>query len=488
MNGMKALFRAKSLDSRITSQGTAAKEHWLGYLIGPSGALLLNAVLAAYLNVFYTDVLGLTSVAGGAFLVVFPIVSKVLDAVANFVMGYLIDRTRTRQGKARPYLLLAAPLLMLSGILLFLVPQAGTKIQVLWIIISYNLYYSIAFTTYNVSHNLMVPLSTRDSSQRGKLSVFSQISTIMMSGIIVALIFPMFILPIIGVDKSRWITVMCIISIAALPLTLLEYFFTKERVTAEASDRSEEGNVPFRSQWKAVITDRYMLIFLTYFLIYTFAVCLKNLSLVYYCNYVLGTYNDGITQMLISVVGGVPLGIGIFAVWPLAKRFGKRNLTMAGFAFVAVGSAVCWIFPANMPIVLAGQFIKNLGLLPSAYIIMALFADTLDHMEWKYKFRCDGIAMSIYTTISVTMIGICTGIFNGLLASAGYAAPFYNQSGALVSAQPEAVQHIITFAFVGLETLTSIILIVLLAFLNVEKNLDSKQQEISARREENLYA
>ncbi|MNT78721.1 hypothetical protein D3C72_2179760 [compost metagenome] len=75
-----------------------------------------------------------------------------------------------------------------------------------------------------------------------------------------------------------------------------------------------------------------------------------------------------------------------------------------------------------------------------------------------------------------------------MLASAGYAAPFYNQSGALVSAQPEAVQHIITFAFVGLETLTSIILIVLLAFLNVEKNLDSKQQEISARREENLYA
>ena len=66
------------------------------------GALLLNAVLATYLNVYYTDVLKLTGLWGGAFLVVFPIVSKIIDAVTNVVMGYLIDRTHTKEGKARP--------------------------------------------------------------------------------------------------------------------------------------------------------------------------------------------------------------------------------------------------------------------------------------------------------------------------------------------------------------------------------------------------
>ena len=96
------LLEKRALDSRLTSPDVTAKEKWLGYLLGPSGALLLNAVLATYLNVYYTDVLNLTTVWGGAFLAVFPIVSKIIDAVTNIVMGYIIDRTRTKQGKARP--------------------------------------------------------------------------------------------------------------------------------------------------------------------------------------------------------------------------------------------------------------------------------------------------------------------------------------------------------------------------------------------------
>ncbi|WP_230986942.1 MFS transporter [Cohnella fermenti] len=485
---MKPLLRKKAMDSRIASSDTTAKESWLGYLIGPTGALLLNAVLASYLNVYYTDVLGLTSLGGGAFLIIFPILSKIVSAIANFIMGYIIDRTRSKQGKARPWLLIAAPLMTLSGILLFLIPNAEPKVQAIWIVFSYNLYYAFAFTIYNLSHNLMVPLSTRDSLQRGKLSVFSQVSTIMMSGIIVALIFPMAILPVIGVDKQLWSVVMSVISIAALPLTLLEYYYTKERVTAEAAEDEAKPSIPFGKQLKAILKDKYMMIILSYFLIYTFATSLKNLSLIYYCNYVLGTYNDGITQTLISAIGGIPMGIGILVVWPLAKRFGKRNVTLAGFVLVAVGSVVCWVFPTSLTIVLVGQFIKNMGLLPSAYIFMALFADTLDHLEWKERFRSDGIAMSIYTTIAVSMIGICTGVFNGMLSSAGYVAPYYGSSGELVTAQSNAVQQMITFSFTGFETITSIVLLVLLAFLNVERHLDRKQQEIKSRREETLHA
>ena len=76
-------------------------EKWLGYLIGPTGALLLNAVLGTYLNVYYTDVLKLTKVWGGAFLVI----SKILDAITNVTIGYAIDHTHTSEGKARPWLL-----------------------------------------------------------------------------------------------------------------------------------------------------------------------------------------------------------------------------------------------------------------------------------------------------------------------------------------------------------------------------------------------
>ena len=92
-------------------------------------------------------------------------------------------------------------------------------------------FYSFAYTIFNMSHNLMVPLSTRDATQRGSLSVFNQISNIMMTGILVALVFPTVIMPIIGVDQGKWIALMSVLSILALPLTLLEYYFTKERVT-----------------------------------------------------------------------------------------------------------------------------------------------------------------------------------------------------------------------------------------------------------------
>ena len=461
--------------SKVTSKDVTKKEKWLGYLIGPSGALLLNAVLATYLNVYYTDVLKLTSLWGGTFLVIFPIISKVVDAITNVLMGYIIDRTKTKQGKARPWILLSAPLMTISGILLFVVPSGSTTFQAIWVMISYNLFYSFAYTIFNMSHNLMVPLSTRDTTQRGGLSVFNQIATIMMSGIIVALIFPMVIMPAIGVDKTKWITLMSILSILVLPLTLLEYYFTKERVSEET--KNEDNNVSLKKQLSAVFTDKYMIIIYTYFLIYTCGTTIKNISLVYFCNYVLGSYNDGYTQTMLSVIGGIPMGIGIFAVWPLAKKFGKRNVTAVGFVIYAIGSLICWLFPYNMTIMLVGQFIKNIGGLPCSYVFMALFADVLDHVEYKNGFRCDGIAMSIYNIIAVAMVGVCTGIFNGLIAKAGYIAPTVINGVTTAVEQSASVKNVFTFGFVGLETITGFALAILLIFLNVEKDIGGKKAE-----------
>lgn len=495
------LLSGRIFNSRVHSKNVTGPEKWLGYLLGPCGALLLNAVLATYLNVYYTDVLKLTTVWGGAFLVVFPLVSKIIDAITNVVMGYIIDRTRTKQGKARPWLLLSAPLLTITGILLFVVPNGSETFQVVWVMISYNLFYSFAFTIYNMSHNLMCPLSTRNTLQRGGLSVFNQISSIMMSGILVALVFPMAIMPMLGVDKTLWIIVMGVLSIIALPLTLLEYYFTKERVTEEQM-ATEEKKIPFVTQLKIVLSDKYMVVMFVYFLIYTFAVSLKNLGLVYYCNYVLGTYNDGITQMLVSVLGGIPMGIGIFAVWPLAKRFGKRNVTLWGFVLYALGSAICWMFPTNLYIVLVGQFIKNVGGLPCAYVFMALFADGLDHIEWKSGIRCDGTAMSIYNIIAVAIVGVGTSVFNAMISGAGYIAPSdamtvkpeltdamqkiventTNGTFSVIYNQPQSVQSVITFAFVGLEAITGLLLAGLLIFLSVEKTIARKQEMIRERQ------
>ena len=482
-------------NSRVRSQNVTGMEKWLGYLAGPCGALLFNAVMATYLNVYYTDVLGL----GGLFLVVFPVISKVIDAITNVIMGYVIDRTRTKQGKARPWLLLSAPLVAVTGVLLFVVPSGDDILQIAWVMISYNLYYSVAYTIYNMSHNLMVPLSTRNTAQRGVLAVFNNISTIMMSGIVVALVFPMAVMPALGTSKGLWIAVMSVLACISLPLVLVEYYFTKERVTAESSGQ-EEKKIPFALQLKAIFTDKYMLLLLGYFLLYTLTSQLKNVALPYYCNYVLGTYSDGITQTLVSVLGGIPMGIGIFAVWPLAKKFGKKNVTVAGFVIYAVGSAVCWMAPTNLPVVLVGQFIKNIGGLPCAYVFMALFADALDNLEWKNGFRCDGIAMSAYSVIITAAAGLVTGIFNGGLWAADYIAPetvevmpaltdaiqkvITNADGtfSIIYNQPEAVTTVFILFFVGLEAIAGLVYAVMLLPVTVEKTVDKKLVIIRARQ------
>jgi len=226
-------------------------------------------------------------------------------------------------------------------------------------------------------------------------------------------------------------------------------------------------------------------VFMGFFLVYQIGVMIKNLALIYYCNYVLGTYNDGITQTMVSAIGGIPMGIGIFAVWPLAKKFGKRNVTIAGLVLYALGGAVCMLFPRDMVMVLIGQFIKNLGGLPCSYVMTALFADLLDHMEWKNDFRCDGFSASVQTIIITCTTGIATGIFNLLLAKTGYIAPVFDEITKVTtgSVQPIATQNAIIFCFVGLEIITSAIAIGLLFFFGAEKNIARAQAEIRSRRE-----
>lgn len=484
MGGLRLSFANKPVfDSRVRSEEVRPAEKILGYLVGPVGPALVNSVLASYLNVFYTDVLGLTLLWGGLFLLIFPIVSKVANAVVNLWVGKLIERTHTRQGKARPYLLVSAPIFLATTVLCFTVPNLGLVAEVIWVVVSYNLFYLCANSLYTMAHNLMVPLSTRDSEARGSLSVMNNIAQTMATGIIIAMLFPMLVLPVIGADQAAWAVMGWILGAVALPLILMEYYFTRERVTEEQGEQVAEEPVPFHEQVRTVMGDRYWVILMLYLLIYTLSLNFKNLSLLYFCNYVLGSYNDGITLTLINVIGGVPMGLGIFAVWPVAKRVGLRNSTLWGFVIMAVGSSVCALFPTSMPVVLVGQFIKNVGCLPASYVFMALFADVLDHCEWRFGFRCDGLSSAIYSIIQTVCVGVANGVFNLMLGVTGYVPPSVVDGVTVAAQQSDATKAVFVFFFLVLDIITSIVIVVLLSRLNVEKTIKQEQEEIKARHE-----
>lgn len=483
------ILSAAIFNSKIRSYNTTSKEKWFGYLIGPAGALLVNALLAqGFLNVFYTDELGMSGVWGGMFLVIFPILSKILDAITNLVMGAIIDKTHTVQGKARPWLLLSIPLVVLCGVLLYFVPlRASTTVKAVYIIFTYNLYYCFAFTMYNITHMMMVPLSTRNDMQRSQLAVFNNVANIAITGILVALLFPMLVLPKIKGDIDAWVTFMTAAAIIMLPVMLLEYYFTKERVTLENPEKAAEDDHAFKEKIKACISNKNWWILVAFWLFYWVGQLTRSNAITYYANWVLGsTYADGITQTLLNVIGGLPMGIGIFLVWPLSKKFGKKSVTATGFILCVIGDIITFINPGNLVTVLIGQFIMNMGIVPAAYVFPALMAGVFDEIEYKHGFRCDGVATSVINSMNTIAVGLSIGIFNLLIR--GYIQPEFDAAGNCITVQPDSVISAIVWAFVGMNIFIHAGLAILLRFLDVELKLPQIQKVIRQRRIESCTA
>lgn len=383
----------------------------------------------------------------------------------------------TQEGKARPWLLLSAPLLVIAGILLFLVPKGNTTVQVIWVMLSYNFYFCIAFTMYNISHTLMVPLSTRNNKQRDTLAMASSMGQSLLPGTIVSILFPAVLLPLMGVDQGKWITVMTVLSILMLPAILLEYYFTKERVTLEADEKVKKEDHTLKERLKACFSDKYWLVIMGIVVLYNLYNNFQVTSTLYYCNWVLGTYNDGVTMTIVNAVGQAPLGFGILILWPLVKKYGKRNVAIVGFALAIVGCVICMLNPRNMGMVLGGLMIKSLGTLPVTYTLLSMIADALDHVEWQNRFRADGFSSSVYSIILTVTTGISAGLFNLGLASTGYQAPLADGSWV---AQSAGVQNFFIWGLFGIPAIGFFVIAFLLSMFNVEKELPQIKADVTA--------
>jgi Na+/melibiose symporter-like transporter len=180
----------------------------------------------------------------------------------------------------------------------------------------------------------------------------------------------------------------------------------------------------------------------------------------------------------------------------LAKKFGKQQLMVWGFVLYALGDALCFVisYPGwfsslgkngILALVLVGQFIKNAGAIPCVYIWMSLVADVLDHLEWKAGFRCDGITVSINTIFALFMPILGNAIINLLLGNYGYVKPDANSA---TQTQNTTLQIVLDGCAVGAEVISSRIIVGLMSFLNVEKNLSQEQSEIQARHKEAVLA
>lgn len=477
------VFSASALDSRIKSANTQASEMWLGYFTGPCFVYMVYyAVAGTYLTQFYTDVLGLS----GIFLTLMPVFSKIFDAITNIIMGRIIDKTHTRQGKARPWIAISGVLMAVTGILLYTIPRSSTTVQIVWIIVSYNLFFALAFTIYNMSHALMVPLSTRNTKQRDGLAMMTSAGMNMIPGLLVTIILP-FIIQAVGVGaeaQGSWIMFMSIISILAIPGTLVEYYFTKERVTEDsiANDGTSKGrDVSMKDQLKACFSNRYWLLAMGFALVYNIFNILQTNIMPYYANWVLAdsvSKGTGL-QALINAIGQAPLGFGIFLLWPLVRKFGKRKVMMVGFLIGAAGCLGIMLNsrPESFGIVLGMLLIRSLGAIPT-YAMAAQLAESLDHIEWANGFRADGFSASVYAIIITVTAGIGQSFILGGISLFGYIPP---ENVDQVIQQPDAIKMFFIACFVGIPMVGYLLGSLLQLFFDVEKKMPQIQADIVER-------
>lgn len=441
-------------NSFCPSERVGRAERWLGYLLGPLGYGLLSMLVGSYLNVYYTDVCGLGTLWNGRFMSVYPVVVKVLGVLGCLAAGRLVDRTHTAAGKARPWLLCAALLLPVSGMLLFLVPSGPLAA---WAVLGSNvLYFAVASTLYATANTLMIPLATADAGARSRLAVTAN-AQVLITGSAVALVFPTVILPLIGVDAGRWLRVFGLTSLLALPLLLVQYLFTRERVTERTAATVAGPRLGLREQLRCCRKSRSWVVLMVYFLLLGLANNLSGVSTFYYCNWVLGSYNDGLTQALFYAVGNFPMGIGVFLCNPICRRIGRQRAMAGGFLLAAVGLLVCLLFPRSLPLVLAGQMLKACGTIPSTYLVSLLLGEALDDVELRSGVRCDGFTSSLYNALTTLCSGAALSILNAGMALCGYVAP---AAGAVT--QPAAVQQFFVLCQMGAPLLIYPVLALLL--------------------------
>ena len=476
-NGNRNQRISKVFRTKIKTKEVTKGEMVFGYFLGPLGVLMMTTLVSTYYLTYYRTYDDI--VAQGSFLTLLPLISVIPMVLGNIIAGVLIGKTRTREGKARPYILAASPLLLVSGILIFCIPYLDLGFRMVWMVLTYNLFAAVANPLYSTSHYLMVSLSTRNLEERGTLSVVANIPAVAANGLFGSIIMPLILSWIKTASdnqgvQNRWQFIMIVFSVIAFFACILEYFFTRERITEEGEIGEQEEKISSIKQLKAAARDKYWWLIMIFYLFYQAGVMFKG-GFIFniYCNeffsetQILGMQLNGeMAQSIMALISGIPLAVGMLFIWPLANRFGKRNVVIAGLLFSIIGSIICVWAPGNFIVVLVGQTFKGIGSIPGAYIMMALFADVLEHLEARFGFRCDGVSMSVYNATLTVVNGLATAFF----------LFFYDHAGFSSAGVAE-------FFFVGYEIIAHAALIILLLFMKVEDNIEEEQKIIALRKE-----
>ena len=288
----------------------------------------------------------------------------------------------------------------------------------------------------------------------------------------------------VAASYAHWRVLSIVFALVTSFGIILEYYFTRERITEETMDLPQAAEViPMKNHVNACTQDKYWWMVILFVFFFLMGQLIKNTSMSFYARWMFDSVlsaadpesASGALMSMLGLIGGLPSAVGMVIAWPLANKLGKKRAIVIGLIFSVLGGAVAFLDVHNFTMVCAGVVLKAVGIIPSQYVMLAVISDVLDHLEAKNGFRSDGFTMSIYGSIMVGLLGLAVGVVSGLLGAAGY--------NATLARQPASAEKVMVFVYLGMDILSFFISIVILWRMDVEKYAEEDQQKIRENQE-----
>jgi GPH family glycoside/pentoside/hexuronide:cation symporter len=407
----------------------------LGYGLGDTAANFIFQTLMIFQLAFYTDTFGISAAAAGTlFLIV-----RGWDAIFDPIMGIIADRTNTRWGKFRPWVLWTAVPFGVMGFLAFSTPNFGPSGKLVYAYVTYILLMMV-YSANNLPYSALSGVITGDVGERTSVSSYRFFCMTLAAFVIQGLALPMVKFFGHGNDAVGYRTTMGIFSVFAVIFFVITFLSTKERIQPDpkqaSSVKRDVSDLLKNGPWIAMF-------FLTLVLFVTLA--LRNGVMVYYFKYHVGRENL-LSPFLVSGLAATLVGIAFAR--PIATRFGKRNVFIVGLVGTAVFTGVFTLLPADaVALMFVGEILRQLAYGFTIPLLWAMMADVADFSEWMTGRRATGMVFAAIVFALKAGLGVGGAIEGWLLGAYGYVANVAQSAHALLGIRLVAgVYPAITFA------------------------------------------
>ena len=431
----------------------------VGYGAGDIAGNVVYALLAAFVMIYLTDTVGLNAGIVGTLIAV----SKIFDGISNIFFGAMIDKTKSKMGKARPWMLYGYFGCAVCLVAIFCIPvDMGQKAQYAWFFIAYTLLNAGFYTANNIAYSALTALITKNNSERVQMGsirfMFAFGTSMLIQAITVGFVAKL------GGGAAAWRTVAIIYAIIGVISNTLSVLSVKELSDEELAEdkKSDESEEKYNliSAFKLLVHNKYFLMICGSYLLMQLYSATLGMG-IYFMKYVLG--DEGLFGTFSWAIN-IPMIVGLLVTPILVAKFnGMYKLNVTGYVIGTAGrlGVVAAGYMGNIMLMLAFTAVAALGMSPLQGDMNALIATTSEYTRLTTGKKVDGTMYSCTSFGTKVGGGLGTAIAGWMLAASGYVQNAVTQSQSCV--------NMLYVMYLWLPMIFNLIITFILIRLNVEK-------------------